>query len=471
MKIRLVDTPLTIPRYRQIRLPTVAAEFSPYAEIEINDENIEPIDESPVDLVGFTAQAYNAPRAIHLSEKFRAKGIKTIVGGPYATAVGEEALKYFDAVVVGEVEGLGEQIINDLSRGKLNGIYRLEEPPRDWGKRLPLRNLQKSDNYYWFNYPIELTRGCPHRCSFCFGPYAFPTFRTGSLDSIGRQIEQWDHGLVEVVDLNFAADRVFLIEVCRLFEQMKVGGWIGEATLRSLDDAEVLDWLARSNCKAVFVGIESIDEGTLKSINKRFNQVSEYRRIINNIQDHGIFVHGGIMWGLGGQTHESVDATFEFCEKIHLYLTSNNILTYFPGTKEYRKAREQGKLLTEDARKFDSVHVTVEPDDNSVEEVYQGAKRFINKFYSYRSIYKRSVQTPNSDRWILVNYWAWNLIYRSYYKKWIRRLGSNYIPWPASRAEKKSFPHTGGPMPIYYAIGDRLLRYLHRWFLARELAP
>ena len=64
MKIRLIESPLALPKYRQVRLPTVAAEFAPYADVEINDENIEPIDVSDVDLVGFTAQAYNAPRAI-----------------------------------------------------------------------------------------------------------------------------------------------------------------------------------------------------------------------------------------------------------------------------------------------------------------------------------------------------------------------------------------------------------------------
>ena len=105
MRIRLVDAPLAIPRYRQVRLPTVAAEFAPFADVEINDENIEPIDYSPVDLVGFTAQTYNAPRAIFLSSRFRKMGIKTILGGPYATTAPEAALAHFDAVVVGEVEG------------------------------------------------------------------------------------------------------------------------------------------------------------------------------------------------------------------------------------------------------------------------------------------------------------------------------------------------------------------------------
>ncbi len=41
MKIRLIQPQIVIPRYRQLRLPAVAAELSQYAEVEINDEKID----------------------------------------------------------------------------------------------------------------------------------------------------------------------------------------------------------------------------------------------------------------------------------------------------------------------------------------------------------------------------------------------------------------------------------------------
>ncbi len=115
MRIRLMETPLAVPRYRQVRMPTVAAEFTPFAEVTINDENVEPVDLSPTDLVGFTAQPYNVGRAIHLARGFRAQGVKTIIGGPHATTMRERLLEHFDAVVVGEVEGLGDEGCGDKS--------------------------------------------------------------------------------------------------------------------------------------------------------------------------------------------------------------------------------------------------------------------------------------------------------------------------------------------------------------------
>ena len=76
------------------------------------------------------------------------KGNETILGGPYATTMRDRALKHFDAVVVGEVEGLGERIVRDFEKGKLSGIYENDNPPDLSRCRLPRRDLQKADQKY-----------------------------------------------------------------------------------------------------------------------------------------------------------------------------------------------------------------------------------------------------------------------------------------------------------------------------------
>ncbi|MFC1707454.1 radical SAM protein [Planctomycetota bacterium] len=473
MKVRLIESPLAIPRYRQVRLPQVAGELSPFAEVEINDENVEPVDFSPVDVVGFTAQSYNAPRAIHLAKRFREMGVQTIVGGPYATAMPKEALQHFDAVVSGEIEGLGARIVGDAVRGKLSGVYRNDKPPDLALCRLPRRDLQKAEEYYWLNYPVEFTRGCPHRCSFCFGRYAFPTFRTRPIEAIERDLAQWDHGLVEAVDLNFGADRQHLLEVCGLLEGFGGFGWFGEATLTSLDDKDVLKALEKSNCKMVFVGIESIDGDTLAGVNKGFNRVEDYRDIIRALQDHGVFVHGGFMWGLDGQTEESFDATARFCEETGLYLASANITAYFPGTQAYKALEEQDRIRTQDLRDFDSARVTVTPTQGGLNEsqIYAGARRFLERFYSYRSIFRRSFQNANYRFAQLFDYWGMNLVYRDYYKRWAQRLGRKESPWPAAPEEKDSFPYVGGPAPFIYALGQKGGRFFDGWYRAWDSSP
>jgi len=464
MKIRLIETPLAIPKYRQIRLPTVAAEFTPYADIEINDENIEPIDYSPVDIVGFTAQAYNAPRAIYLSQKFKAIGVKTIVGGPYATAMKDHALNYFDAVVVGEVEGLGPQIICDYSNNQLHGLYYHTNPNIIWGQNLPRRDLQNHNKYYWFNFPIEFSRGCPHRCTFCFGRYAYPRYRKRSLESIENELAHYDHGLIEAVDLHFAADKNYIIDICHLLKSLKVDGWFGEATLHSLNDETLLSHLEKSNLKAVFVGLESIDQNALESINKGFNSITLYKDIIRRIQDHGIFVHAGLMWGLDTDNESIYESTARFCEETGIYLASSNIVTFYPGTQAFTEAKANNKLITEDLREYDSMHVVIQPSEKCAEDIYLGIKKFTKKFYSFKSIWIRSFQASNYRMSQWVDYVAFNWIYRTYYNQWVSRLGKTETPWDANSSEQSSFPYVGGKMPLLYGILNHSWKFFHHWY-------
>jgi len=465
MHIRLMDMPLAVPRYRQVRLPTVAAELAPWADVSINDTNIEPADLSATDLVGFTAQPYNVGRAIHLAGHFRAQGVKTIIGGPHATTMRDKLLAHFDAVVVGEVEGLGKRIVHDLERGRLAGMYENERPPDLADCHLPRRDLQRAGDYYTMNFPIELSRGCPHRCSFCYGPYGFPTYRTRPLDRIAADLDQWDHGYIEAVDMHFAADREHLLEVCDLLERRRVWGWYGQATIKSMDDAVLLERMARSGCKQVFVGMESIEESALLANNKGFNHVREYRRIIRMVQDHGIFVHAGLMWGLDGASPDCFDATARFCEETGIYLASTNMLTFFPGTPAHDEAEASGRLLATDLRDYDGARITVAPQGMSEAEIRDGAARFMERFYSNASIFRRSLQAGNHNIAQLWGFWGMNLAYKAYFQRWVAGLNTPETPWPDADARAVGMPWCGGPMPWYYALSDgfgRLLTWGHK---------
>lgn len=51
MIVRLIDISMAFPRYRQVRLPTVAAGIGRYVEVKIKDENIEPVAFSPAGML------------------------------------------------------------------------------------------------------------------------------------------------------------------------------------------------------------------------------------------------------------------------------------------------------------------------------------------------------------------------------------------------------------------------------------
>ena len=83
----------------------------------------------------------------------------------HPTILPEEALQYADCVVVGEAEGVWEQLLLDFQQGALKRTY--HEPLPDLGKYVP-KDFSKMLKRRLYNLiPILTTRGCPYNCNFC----------------------------------------------------------------------------------------------------------------------------------------------------------------------------------------------------------------------------------------------------------------------------------------------------------------
>lgn len=89
MKLELI-IPNTQKNHRKQRkailpplgLATVAALTPPEIEVSITDENVTAIDfQKELDLVGITALTPTAQRAYEITDAFRARGVKAVLGG------------------------------------------------------------------------------------------------------------------------------------------------------------------------------------------------------------------------------------------------------------------------------------------------------------------------------------------------------------------------------------------------------
>ena len=112
--------------YSPLALAYVAAytpndwEISSYDEYV--DEYVDP-DRIDADLVAMSALTPNILRAYYLANKLRQRGIKTVCGGAHVSALPDEAVQFFDAVVLGEAEPIWPQVIADFERGNLQQVY------------------------------------------------------------------------------------------------------------------------------------------------------------------------------------------------------------------------------------------------------------------------------------------------------------------------------------------------------------
>jgi hypothetical protein len=90
----------------------------------------------------------------------------------------------------------------------------------------------------------------------------------------GKVIIFWDD--------NIAGDREYARQLFRAITPYKKW-WSSQASIHAGQDEEFLELAARSGCKQLFLGLESISQASVDGAHKRFNRVVDYERVIRRI--------------------------------------------------------------------------------------------------------------------------------------------------------------------------------------------
>ncbi len=154
---------------------------------------------------------------------------------------------------------------------------------------------------------------------------------------------------------------------------------------------ELLKTLRESGCSAMFMGLESINQSSLKSVDKQ-NTVKTYEELIPRIHDQGIDIHAGFVCGLDHEDVHDFERTAEWATRMGLAGAIWRIMTPYPGTRLYEELKAAGRLLTEDWTYYSGEHVVYRPAKMTVEELYWGHKWAKGHFNSYCSIGERMVR-------------------------------------------------------------------------------
>ena len=91
----------------------------------------------------------------------------------------------------------------------------------------------------------------------------------------------------------FAANRARTTRLLErlLAEGVKMPRWFAQVRVETAQDRELLKLMKRANCAMVFIGLESVNEETLKLFNKH-STLEKNRRAIAAFEEAGIRVHG-----------------------------------------------------------------------------------------------------------------------------------------------------------------------------------
>ena len=296
-----------------------------------------------------------------------------VLGGPEASAVPDETLKWHDHVdyiLRGESEDsiceLCEVLEGRRPKGRVQGLsYRRGaavvhnpdvEPTRDLDALpRPSRHLAEplydQGLYYTIlvrRRPVDTiitSRGCPFRCGFCYNPTRSYRFRSPE-DVVDEICQIAARGIrnIEICDDTFTANRGRAARIFDLVHKERLGLSFRIKSRVNAVDSELLKKARRAGVYIISFGLESGVQGMLDRMNKR-TTVEQNAQAIAMCRAAGIMSHGSFVIGYPGETPHTVRRTVSFILSTRPTTVNVVPLVPFPNTQVYHLAKDEGMLV------------------------------------------------------------------------------------------------------------------------------
>jgi radical SAM superfamily enzyme YgiQ (UPF0313 family) len=378
-------------RYKPLTLPTLASLVPKDMNTSVVcfDEGISDIDTNlDVDLVGITVITGTAVRAYELASEFRKRNITVVMGGPHVTLAPDDAQPHADSVVVGYAEDEWPRLLRDFVAGKLKPRY-TQSPSLSLANRpLPDRSVLPASRYLTSNV-FEATRGCVHNCDFCVVPAAWgrkPLHKPVEL--VVEDIKKQKAKQAIFVDLNLIAHKDYAAQLFEALIPLRIQ-WYGLATTILCDDIPLLDLAAKSGCRGLLMGLESISSVNLRASHKAFNSPDDYRQVVERLHARRIALQGCFVFGLDDDTPDVFLKTAKFAVEAKIDLPRFAIVTPFPGTALYHRLESEKRILTKNWELYDGQHAVFQPAKMSVDELVRGTEQAWKYAYRWSSMLTR----------------------------------------------------------------------------------
>ena len=362
-----------LPNKRAINPPlglaTLAALCPSDWEVEIVDENIEPIPLEPqADIVGVCGMGVQFSRQQELLAYYRSRGHYVVAGGSYASLCPEQYATNADTVIAGESEYIWKGFCRDFEQGTQQALYHETGTVALTDSPTPRFDLLKLDRYSYVS--LQFSRGCPFRCEFCdiiimFGRKP----RVKSLEQVGRELDELRR--LNVHNAFFVDDNLIgnlplakkLLAFLKEYQdkhnyQFSFGT---EASLNMAQHEDLLQLFRAANFGWVFIGIESTDPASLKETLKTQNLHEDILTSVRRIYSYGIDVMAGFIIGFDHDTLDTFEQQYRFITEAGILFPMIGLLTALPKTPLYDRLKQDGRLTT-----LEDVHENTRPATNVI---------------------------------------------------------------------------------------------------------
>jgi len=352
-----------------------------------------------------------------------------VFGGPHLASFPEISLEFseIDIGVIGEGEitvcELVDAIQNKKDLTKIKGIVFkkdkqiIKTPPRELIQDLDtlplpawsLVNLKKYKDIMSEkkNFSVIMSsRGCPYNCIWCSSEERFgKIFRARSPQNLIKEIKLlYDkYNIREIVfyDDTFTVNRDRIMELCKKLIQEKIKIiWTCRTRVDLVDD-ELLEFMAKSGCVQIRLGVESGNEGVLKFIRKNITK-EKARQAFRLCKKHKIRSFGYFIVGLPTDTANTIQETINFALELDpdyamfspaLIFSSSNDMFKWAVEKKYIEADYWTRFVR--GENLD-VYPILNTPEIPKEKIIEYTKRAYKKFYFRPKFILRTIKQINS---------------------------------------------------------------------------
>ena len=378
-------------------LLTVAAMLPADWELRLVDENVAPLLDEHIawaDWVMLSGMIVHRESAHEIARRCAGLGRPVIAGGPLFTT-GHHEFPEIAHFVHGEAEGLIDELVEDMRRGRVKALYRAAQFPDM--RRAPIPRWDLIDLRHYVTMPVQFSRGCPFDCEFCDIVAMYGRVpRTKEPAHVIAELEAlaaagW-RDMVFVVDDNFIGNRKLVRALLQaLVEWRGAGpgtGFLTEASINLADEPDLLDLMVRAGFKKVFVGLETPVVESLEECRKVQNRKRDLVAAVKRIQSAGLEVMGGFIVGFDNDPLDVFRRQFEFVQRAGVVTAMVGLLTALPRTRLYERLAREGRLLARSLGDNTAAVLNFVPRLDR-EQLHEGYRQLMRSLYAPENYYRR----------------------------------------------------------------------------------
>ena len=155
----------------------------------------------------------------------------------------------------------------------------------------------------------------------------------------------------------------------------------------------MLEAMKKAGLVSLKYGVESGDQEILNRAKKGLD-LNKLRDVVKMTKEMGIKVHLTFMFGLPGETWETVRKTINLALELDPDSIQFSICTPFPGTEYFEWAEKNGFLLTKDWSKYDGASTAVIRTESMSKEDLEEALEMARRIWKKHTLKKNLKERP-----------------------------------------------------------------------------